>query len=89
MISDSGISSRFVGKEREVHTQVKQSIFPGLPYLALHYSADRKLGENLGARLISNIQVTIVTRSWACSMRLAVYACSDTDSIIENLAYQV
>ena len=37
VISDSGISSRFVGKERGVHTQVKQSIFPGLPYLAFHH----------------------------------------------------
>ena len=63
VISDSGIRtclhlcSRFVGEERGVHTQVKQSLFPGLPYLAFTYSADRKLGGNLGARLISNIQV--------------------------------
>ena len=64
VISDSGIRtclhlcSHFVGEERGVHTQVKQSLFRGLPYLAFHYlRADRKLGGNLGARLISNIQV--------------------------------
>ena len=67
VISDSGIRtclhlcSHFVGEEWGVHTQVKQSLFRGLPYLAFHlssaYSADRELGGNLGARLISNIQV--------------------------------
>ena len=65
VISDSGIRTclhlvvvLLVKRARGVHTQVKQSLFPGLPYLAFHHlHADRKLGGNLGARLISNLQV--------------------------------
>ena len=60
------------------------------PSLLIAYSAGRKLGGNFGARLFQTYKyaiVMIVTRSWACSMRLAVYAV--TDSIIENLSYQV
>ena len=57
VISDSDIRtclhlcSRFVGEERGVHTQVKQSLFPGLPYLAFHHlqcgqKAEWELGSN-------------------------------------------
>ena len=31
------LCSRFVGEERGMHTQVKQSLFPGLPYLDFHH----------------------------------------------------
>ena len=86
MISDSGIRTClhlcccFVGEERGVHTQVKQSLFPGL---SISYSAGRKLGGNLGARLFETYKyaiVMIVTWSWACSMRLVVYAVTQTVS---------
>ena len=91
MISDSGIRTclhlccRFVGEERGVHKQVKQSLFPGLPYLAFHPLTvlAESLGENLGARLFQTYKyakVMIVTRFWACSMRLAVYAVTQTVS---------
>ena len=79
MISDSGIRTclhlrcRFVGEERGVHTQVEQSLFPGL--LSIAYSAGRKLGGNLGARLFQSM-----LRSWGCSMRLVVYALTQTVS---------
>ena len=87
MISDSSIRTclhlccHFVGEERGVHTQVKQSLFPGL--LSITYSAGRKLGGNLGARLFQTYKyaiIMIVTRSWACSMRLVVYAVTQTVS---------
>ena len=65
-----------------MHTQVKQSLFPGL--FSIAYSAGRKLGGNLGARLFQTYKYAIemiVTRSWACySMRLAVYAMTQTVS---------
>ena len=90
VISDSSIRTclhlccRFVGEERGVHTQVKQSLFPGLPYLAFHHlQCWQKAGWNLGARLFQTYKyaiVMIVTRSWACSMRLAVYAVTQTVS---------
>ena len=63
MISDSGIRTClhlccFVGEERGVHTQVKQSLFPGLPYLAFHHlQCWKEAGWELGSKAVSNIQV--------------------------------
>ena len=83
MISDSGIHlcCRFVGEERGVHTKPlsRPSLlsFPSLTVLV------ESLGGNLGARLFQTYKyaiVMIVTRSWACSMRLAVYAVTQTVS---------
>ena len=72
--------SLFLSDLRSEHLQVKQNLFPGL--LSIAYSAGRKLGGNLGARLFFQtykyVIVMIVTRSWAC-MR-ADCVCSDTVS---------